>query len=248
MAEDELRQLKKRFSELAERADKHCTWTETEFLNMAEQDALLSMRFAVPFFLDGGFDGAERRVAFFGSEEQTGYVCERCFTCIKIEPLSQKFAGQLTHRDILGAIMSLGIERKVTGDILIFDNIGYVFCLENIAEYICTNLTSVKHTSVKCGICAPPEKLNEPPKESNVVVVSERLDAVIAAVYKLSRSAVKELVLSGKVYANGRLVSSQGAVLPENCIVSVRGYGRFLYEGILRNTKKGKLSVCVRIY
>ena len=72
MGETDERQLKNRFSELAARADRQCCWTNTDFLSLAEQDTLLRMREGAKFVLDGGYENAERRIAFFGSEEDFG--------------------------------------------------------------------------------------------------------------------------------------------------------------------------------
>lgn len=240
--------LQNRFLELAERADQYTIFTDTDFLGMAEQNILLSMRLPMPYTFYGGYEGAERRIACFGSLELCGYEYLPPITCVCIRPAMQKFAEKLTHRDILGALMSLGIERKATGDILIEENVGYVFCLEEIAEYILRNLSSVRHTSVKCSIGSPPESLSQPPESVSRTVSSDRLDALIAEVYQLGRSAAKELVLSERVYLNGRLTTNAGISVPEDSIVSVRGHGRFRYEGMLRTTKKGRLSVRVKIY
>lgn len=245
---EDIRQIQNRFTELAERSEKQNIWTESDFLSMAEQDILLSMHYSVQVNLTGGYENAERRIAVFGSEEDIGYSYTSPIQCICIKPAIQKFADQLTHRDILGALMSLGFDRKATGDILITENIGYLFCLENIADYIIRNLTSVRHTTVRVSRCEPPETFSAPPKSISINVASERLDALIAAVYKLGRTAAKELITSERVYINSRLSSNAGVSVPENSIISVRGYGRFRYEGMLKTTRKGRLSVQVSVY
>lgn len=235
-----------RFAELAERAARCNMWTETDFLSMAEQDELLSLHLPVTLF--GGYETAERRIGIFGDAAEIGYPYEPPIHCIEVKPAMQKFADPLAHRDILGALMSLGIDRKATGDILIHENIGYVFCLEHIAQYIIDSLTSVRHTAVRLSLCEPPAICVNVPDAISLNVASERLDALIAAVYHLGRSAAKELIQKERVFVNGRLTVNAGAVLPTDCIVSVRGYGRFLYCGMLRTTRKGRLSVEVRIY
>ncbi|MBQ2602312.1 MAG: hypothetical protein II583_02710, partial [Oscillospiraceae bacterium] len=66
--------------------------------------------------------------------------------------------------------------------------------------------------------------------------------------YKLSRSQSQELIAAGRVFISGRLCETSAAQIPEGAIVSVRSVGRFIYEGIERETKKGRLRVLVRIY
>jgi len=248
MGESDERQLKNRFEELADRSDRQYCWTNTDFLSVAEQDTLLRMRSGMRFVLDGGYADAERRIAFFGNEEELGYIYESPIKCVKIEPVSKKFAEKLSHRDYLGALMSKGVERKAMGDILISDDAAYLFCLENIADYMIDMLDSVRHTSVRCTIAEPPAEFSEPPQITSMTVASDRLDALIAAVYKLSRSAAKELIVGGKVYIDSKLTESAGAEVKESAKVSVRGKGRFVYEGVSQETKKGRLRIKVRIH
>lgn len=240
--------LKNRLNELARRAEGRGQWVFSEFLTPAEQDVLLRLRVPCPFTLFGGLESSERRVACFGSEELCGYVEAPPVVCLKLEPVSQKFADVLTHRDFLGSLMALGIRREVLGDIEISDNVGYLFCLESIAGFICESLTSVRRTTVSVSRSEPPEKLSAPPPLSELVVASERLDAAVAAVYRLSRAQAQELIAKEQVFLSGRLVSSPSASLEPGTMVSVRHYGRFLYEGIARETKKGRLRVMVRVY
>lgn len=242
------KQLINRFTELANRSDQRGIWTETDFLSMAEQDLLQRQKYPIPYTLIGGYDSAERRIAVFGSEEVAGYTYHSPIVCISIQPAMQKFSEPLTHRNILGSLMSLGFDRKVTGDILIIDNIGYLFCLQEMAAYIMDHLISVGKTSVRCQFCDPPARIADPPEESTVNVPSLRLDAFLSVIYKLGRTAAKDLILQEKVYISGKLAVNPSVSIPENAIVSVRGYGRFSFHGTLRETRKGRLCVLVRIY
>ncbi len=239
--------LKNRLTELALRAWDRGTWVFSEFLTLAEQDTLLRLRLDCPFTLFGGLPAAERKIACFGSEELCGTAPTPPVTCLKIAPLRQKFADPLTHRDFLGSLMALGIRREVLGDIEVVDNTGYLFCLDSISGYLCDTLTAVRRTAVSCVPSEPPETLSAPPLVSEFVVASERLDAAVAAVFRLSRSEAQKLIASEQVFLSGRLALSPSAVLSEGDIVSVRRHGRFLYEGVLRETKKGRLRIRVRI-
>ncbi len=248
--EEDIRALQKRFSELAARADGRGRYTYTQFLTLAEQDTLNRMerQLAAPFALEGGYESAERRLACFGREEDMGYPAQPPIVCLSIAPASKKFAGDLGHRDFLGSLMGLGIERRLLGDIQITEGVGYLFCLEEIAPYICDNLLQVARTTVHCAVCDPPETLSLPPEPTEVVVASERLDALIAAVWRLSRNEAQQLLEKGMVFIDGRLVESPSHNLKEGDLVSVRHQGRFRYEGTLRETKKGRLRVSVRVY
>ncbi len=244
--------LQKRFLDLSRRAFSQRRYTYSEFLTLDEQDVLLRIaldKTCAPYELIGGFSGAERRAARFGSAEMCGYTEDVPVICVKIAPVSQKFADTLTHRDFLGALMSLGMRRGVLGDIVLRENAAFLFCLESVAVFIAEELTQVRHTTVKCAIVEdPPALAAAEPEEKNINVASERLDAVTAAVLKLSRGGAQALFKAGKVYVNGRLTEN-AAYRPEpGDVVTVRGYGRFVFGGVSGQSRKGRLFVTVRVY
>lgn len=238
--------LMKRITELSRRSFERGYSTFSEFLNIDEISEMSRLKLQNETFLFGGYDNAERCVAGFG-EDMEEY--EFPIICIKIEPTQQKFADKLTHRDFLGSLMNLGINRNVLGDIKIKDNVGYLFCLENIAEFIVSNMSRIKHTTVKCKIIDEiPAFLNDKPDAEEITVSSLRSDAVVASVYRLSRSQAAQLFNQEKVFINSRVVHKESIMLKEEDIVSVRGLGKFIFEGELRRTKKDRLVVSVRIY
>ncbi len=247
--EAEIQQLKKRFEELSGRSYARGCYTFTDFLTLAEQDVLLRLRLSgSPARLTGGYDGAERKVAVFGSVDLCGYEAQPPIVCLAIEPVAQKFSDQLSHRDFLGSLMALGIRRQLLGDILIRDNCGYAFCLDSICGYILQQLTQVRHTTVRCRRTDPPEICLTPPPQSAVNVASERLDALIAAVYRLSRGDSQRYFEQEKVFVNSRLTLSPSVSVKPGDLISVRGLGRFLYDGVGQQTRKGRLRVFVRVY
>jgi len=131
---------------------------------------------------------------------------------------------------------------------VIADNRGYLFCLDTIAEYIIQNLVQVRRTTVHCEITTPPEKCAELPEQTGVNVASERLDALVAAVFKLSRSDSQELFAKERIFVNGKLIVSASYSPREGDIISARSLGRFRYDGIDRETKRGRLRILVRIF
>ena len=236
----------KRFLELADRAEQRFYTTFSEFLNMEEESVLSALHFNINYCLFGGYDGAERCIAAFG------YDCEEAdfpISMIKVEPVSPKFADKLSHRDFLGSLMGLGIKREVLGDIVISDNTGYIFCLNTIAGYIVQELSKVRHTIVKCSIAdALPDSAVKTLEEEQMVVASERLDVLVAAVYHFSRSAVKELFVARKIYVNSRICENFSYIPKEKDIISVRGKGRFVYNGVIGKTKKDRNIISVGVY
>ena len=120
--EKEIQQLKNRFHDLADKAYQQGIFTFTGFLGLSEQDIFWREEAALKyagFCMSGGCEGSDRVVVRFGNAEELGYEIPFPIVCIHIEPLTVKFAEQLSHRDFLGALMNLGIERSTLGDIKI---------------------------------------------------------------------------------------------------------------------------------
>ena len=239
----------KRFEELATRSNERGYTVFSDFLGLSEISELSCMRFSVSVTLWGGYEDAERRVACFGDREYFTDNTDYPIKCILIKPLNQKFADNLSHRDFLGSLMGLGIRREVLGDIIINENCGYLFCLENIADYIIENLTQVRHTTVKCENTekVPTDVLPQPEKRE-IIVSSERLDVIVSAIYKMSRSQVLPIFHTEKVFVNGEVKTSPSATVNINDKISVRGFGRFIYKGVLRRTKKDRLVISVEVF
>ena len=244
--------LKKRFTELARKSFNADIFTFTDFLGLAEQAAFNEVKKelkGIRYESFGGADGAERVIIRFGSEDELGYSLPYPISIIKVEPLSPKFADKLNHRDFLGAILNLGIERDTLGDIVIIDNVGYLFALEGMAEYIADSLTRVKRTDVRATVVTElPEGELYRTERRTVQISGERLDAVIAKVFSLSREDAQLLFKRRLVFADGRQIDSTSYTPKENEKISVRGHGRFIYLGQQSLSKKGKLNVAVDVY
>ena len=111
------------------------------------------------------------------------------------------------------------------------------------------NLSKVKHTNVKCSLADVKKELPvKEPEEMRLTVASERVDGLVAKIYHLSRNQSLELFREKKIYVNGRQNENNSYAIKKGDIVSVRGYGRFVYYGADHETKKGKWSVSVGIY
>ena len=249
---DELELLKRRFVELARRAYNSGIFTFTDFLGLAEQATFAEVSreiFGIEYVKFGGAEGAERVMIRFGSESDLGYSMPFPISLIKVEPLSQKYAEKLSHRDFLGAIMNLGIERDTMGDIVIIDNVGYIFVKEDMAAYIADSLTKVRRTDVKAEVTETlPDGQLYRTERRNVQANGERLDALVAKVFSLSREEAQSLFKKRLVFADGRQIDSTSYIPKPNEKISVRGHGRFIYLGPQSLTRKGKINIAVELY
>ena len=249
---EEERILRARLSDLAKRAYQQNVYTYSNFLSPSElavfQDMSGELSYA-GFTCFGGNELCERQVVGFGSEELFGYAGHFPIAVIEITPLIEKFSDKLTHRDYLGALMNLGIERDTLGDILIRDKTAYLFCLESMADFICRELTKVKHTNVKCiqtdmNVPALKPKL----ADEEFPAASLRLDGIIAGLLKCSRKEALNFFTEKKVTLNGRITGRNSVLLKEGDVFSVRGHGKFIFAGTGSSTRKGKVYVHIKRY
>ena len=241
----------KRIRELANISYHRDIVTFSDFLNLNEQNIVSSQDFrslgvAVESF--GGYENAERQMVAF-HPDALAFPWEYPIDCLRVEPKALKFSEELTHRDYLGAILNLGVDRSVVGDILVQEKAAWFFCLEKMTDFFLENLCRVRHTNILITKVDDPGELPSPRLEAvNGTCSSVRLDALIALAFRESRSSMVSYIEGGLVFVNGRLVSSNGYEPKEGDIISVRGKGRFLYEGVSRQTKKGRLSVRILRY
>lgn len=196
----------------------------------------------------GGYEEAERRVICFHDDDSFTNV-DFPISSIQISPAHIKYRDELSHRDYLGAVLNLGIDRSKIGDIVIQENKAYMFCIKDIGPFICENLTKVKHTNIKTEIAAIRE-LNIKPVLVPVygTVSSIRLDAVLSAALHTSRSSITGLISGGKVFINSRINQSNSAPLNKGDVISVRGHGKFILDEILDQTRKNRYRIVIQKY
>lgn len=239
---------KKRFEDLAEKSYKGNHFTFTPFLSEAELSEFYEIKHISPsaYTVFGGRENADRVMIRFGNPEEFGYTEDFPIKCVKIEPISKKFAENLTHRDFLGAVMNLGIKRSETGDIIVRESEAYLFCTEKMAEYICREITRVRHTVVSCQITdVIPTDGDNAGTEVEIQACSERTDSVISKVFRMSRNSCMCLFKEKKIFINGKSCENNSYILKENDKVSVRGFGKFIFKEIRGTTRKGNKIILI---
>ncbi len=245
--------LKKRFIELSNVAFNRGIPVFTDFLNLNELNIFYGITrelHTVTYQAFGGYESAERQMIAFIPD---AFCCdfEKLYpiTVIKITPVNQKFADTLTHRDFLGAMINLGIDRSKVGDILVKENEAIIFCHEKLTNFFAEQLIKVKHTNVSVTV----EKLGNFNYEPEFKIIkgsisSTRIDSAVALCCATSRSQAVDQIIGKKVFLNGRLIEANSEMIKENDIISIRGVGKFVFTGILSHTKKGKVFVEIKKY
>lgn len=264
----EEQQFQKHMVELANAAYQRGIPMFTNFLERNELHILHSIRTfpdGIRVETSGGYAFAERQMAVFlpdapffmyGDMEEFGAGMagqpsgiSYPFKVVHIAPLHPKYADMLTHRDFLGAVLNLGIDRSQIGDLLIEDNACTLFCTPQMAVFLSENCTRIKHTVVSCQEI-PMQDFTYTPhfQEIKGSISSMRLDAVLALAFKASRTSMVPHITNGEVFVNSRMEISAGARLHDGDIVSARGFGKFRFDGVLSETKKGRYMVQVSVF
>ncbi len=250
--EEEL--LKKRLIELSNNAYYRESPVFTDFLNLNEQNIFHTIQnelAPVKTICFGGYESAERQMvaflpdAFLMKFDNSNYPME----IVCIEPANAKFADTLSHRDFLGAILNLGIERCKIGDIIIEENKAYIFCSNKLSQFLIDELRKVKHTIIRTRISDLKDFKYEPQlKVLKGSVASVRIDGVLTVCANCSRGDAVDLINAKKVFVNGRLVEANSYNLKNEDVISVRGLGKFIFSGIISETKKGRYYIEIKKY
>lgn len=248
MNEQEL--CKKRLIDLSKQANRKSIVLFSDFLNLNELNIYhQSIKlFETKTENFGGVPYAERQIIAF-IPDALYYEWEYPIAALKISPSYPKFAEKFGHRDVLGAVMKLGVDRGKIGDIITDDDVCYLICEESIADYFAEQLDKIRHTIVTLEkVPLSGLYISRKFEEHDGIVTSNRLDSILACVHKLSRSQALELIRSAKVFVNGKETANPSYSCRENDIVSVRGYGRFIYLAEYGETNKGRLKIKYQLY
>lgn len=208
------------------------------FLSAAETEFARNLKIlsGVNHGFSGGFDLAERRILGVFPE----WMSEPRFPVSAIT-FTYPVVYKLTHRDFLGAIMSLKISRESVGDILVGEGKAVVFVTDYVAPHILSEINKVGSVGVK-GERGLPDVLPELSEKIflNGTVASSRLDCVVAALANTSRAHAAELIENGFVTINSGLCQKVTRAVNVGETVTVRGKGRFTVEDLSCRTKKGR--------
>ena len=199
--------------------------------------------------LFGGTEDCERQQMGFFSEP----LSEETFPIriLKIRRKSKKFGqSDLSHRDYLGSILALGIERSKVGDILVEEEGAVCFVAEDMAPYITAVLEQVSRTAVVAeeaaySADAVPKRQTE---AVQLTVASLRLDAVAGEAFHLARGKVQTLITRELAQLNWNTVTNVSHSVKEGDMISLRGFGRFRILRVGGKTKKDRTILEIEKY
>lgn len=238
-----------RMDDLADKAVK-TGFAASKFLTPAQAQGVIAHfihRRYVTYTFDGGFEGAERTRAIFSNPDWGEYDRNTLFAALKISHRPQDTLG---HRDVLGALMALGIERDTIGDILINEQFAAFICLPELGGYIAKNLTKAGRVGIEISEISLNE-LTASEEELTLktdTVASLRLDAVLCAAFGLSRAKAAECIAAGHVSLNHQICLQAAKEVDEQSLLSVRGRGRAKLLEVGGVSRKGRMFLKIGIY
>ena len=170
---------------------------------------------------------------------------------IKAVTFTFRKEDSVTHRDVLGSLMALGIERDTVGDIFVTDGKAAVFVYEKVAPLISDSITKIGRvgvqvlTGIAAGFTLPARKY----EELRFSVASMRLDNIVRCVAGTSRTgAVEKYITPQLVTLNGTVCTDVSKQLSEGDVFSVRGKGKFVLQCIGETGRKGNIHITVKKY
>ncbi len=246
----------------------------TDFLDMYEQSIILNIlnKYKVDYIKYESNEYMERKVFAIYYKNKTKNVIEitktletrvatetiqkkiyntflNVITCIKITP---DVSANLSHKDFMGSIYSLGIKRECIGDIYLYKGNGYVFLIKKVEEYVLNNLEKVGKYKIKKEIVdifnKDIEKIAVSFTEKNIIVPSLRIDAVISTLFNESRNEVKKKISKGDLVINSKPIFSSGYNIKTKDIISFKRYGKCIIKEEVRKTKNENIVLSIMIY
>lgn len=223
----------------------------TDFLDPREQYIFRSIignhpDFNLQFF--GGGEKAERKRAILAPYYEE--ISNNDFDITLLETSFPKKFIQITHRDVLGALMASGIKRKKLGDIIICDDTIQILADQEISTFLRLHLTGIKKANVEFSE-QPLSNLRPSDDEwleKSGTVSSLRLDAVISEIYHVSRQKAAEWIKKGAVKVNFRVTDNPAFQVENGDMFSIRGKGRSKLSAIHGKTKKEKWRItCAKL-
>lgn len=218
----------------------------TKFLDFNEQKEINAFKQKNIFIcLEGGYEMAERKRAIISIYDDISFIDYK----IKIyELIFESTFKSISHRHILGSIMSLGINRNSFGDILVTNDKFYLFVSEEISKYIEQNLKMVNNMPLILKEIVDTSDIILPKTSFEMInVPSLRLDAIVSKVLNKSRNDSSSIILKGLVFINHLECLSVSHNVKINDIISIRHFGRIEILEIVKVTKKDRLILKIGI-
>lgn len=219
------------------------------FLSLDEQSEIMPLVLSGKAYLFGGYEDAERKM--FGALPDYVTNPKQAFPITAVRFVYPK-EYTLSHRDVLGSLMALGIKREGVGDICFSEGVATVFVTNELSDYILTQITKIGRVGVKAKALLPEDDAQtfDAPatKDITFTVSSPRIDAILGALTGCSRTKADQLIKDGLVFVNSVVVTKPTKQIAANDKITVRGTGKFIITGSGNYSKKGREIITAKKY
>lgn len=240
--------------DLADRCEKRNIVTSGAFLTESERvraEAMLRSAGFQSFAFWGGYEDAERTCPVFLPEyieEVDNDTAEITFVSVTVDKFNMKSAD-FSHRDVLGSLMGLGLEREAVGDIVAKGGEGAFVLRKSVLPFVFESLLKIGRYPVEVREC--PDMIFERRddfEEKSDTVASMRLDGILASVFSLSRSVASDKISAGLVQVNALTVKKTDFDVKEGDKISLKGSGKALLLKTDGLSRKGRIRIVYRKY
>ena len=231
--------------------------TNTNFLDSRQQKLILELlqtHKITNYIQHGGFSNSERACfIFYPSKISSDIVLKNINTIISAIyiKLPKELHNTYSHKNYLGGIIKLGIERNKIGDILVLDDGAYIIAIKEIADILVDLLLTLKRfskSSVKLIETQDLPQYEIKKEEIKIIIPSMRLDSIVSELAHTSRSKAIDFLNSERVFVNYEIATKASKLLKTGDILTIRGKGKFELCSIVGNTKSGNTILLVNKY
>ncbi len=213
----------------------------------AEAEILCKRHGEAEYMLWGGFEEAQRKMLCVFDEYSKEYIADefpmKCLT------FAFRREDRLSHRDFLGSFMAQRLKRETIGDIIISEGKAQVFVTDVAAKLIMSDISKIGRIGVRISDNEPFSlSAQQSFEDFGSTVASLRLDCIVSAAAKISRENAARLIRSERISVNHLPVVSVSRELSEGDVITVRGSGKFILNGVNGTTKKGRIHINLRKY
>ncbi len=204
--------------------------------------------------LYGGYEEAERKILIIYPEKYDKKMIEKNYNkMIRVVRviLPEEEQGKYNHRNYLGGIVKLGLNRQKVGDILVSNDGADIIVINDFAEILKKEiglLTRFEKSNIEIEEIESLRKKEIRVEEIKIIVPSLRLDNIVSDLAKTSRNKAVQIINQERVFINGQNETKQSKQIKINDIITIRGKGRFIIKESVGNTRSGRTVLLIEKY
>lgn len=229
----------------------------TNFLDMYQislvETFLRKIKFS-NYLLYGGYEQAERKILIIYPEkydlETVNKYYENSINIVRID-LEDEDKGKFTHRNYLGGIIKLGINREKIGDIIVTEDGADIITIKEFSNILNEQLQALTRFSQSKITILEIKQLRKHTiqiESIKIILPSLRLDNIVSDLAKTSRSKAVQIINSERVFINGQNETKVSKQVKLDDVITIRGKGRFIIKEFVGNTRSGRIIVRIEKY